>query len=124
MKNKRVIVLYFLMGMVPTEEEMAEGRKLQASFRNARLVEGPVEQCDFVAGAVPDAYAHLPRAKLGEDGNISFDATSGEQVGAFYLHQVARGQWNVFDEDGNQLNEEPLNKADARALALDNTAED
>jgi hypothetical protein len=38
---------------------------------------------------------------------------------------VARGKWDVLSEDGDRLNEDgPLSKADARALALENTEED
>lgn len=117
MKIKIPVVLFFTLGMVPTEEELEAGLAARAKFRNAALHDGKREECDFVMGEVPDSYADVPR--FGSDSEV--DPQSGEQVGAFFLHQVARGEWNVLDEDGEQLNEEPLNKADARALALANT---
>jgi len=118
MKIKIPVILFFTAGMVPTEEELAAGLAARAKFRNASLHDDKLEECDFVMGEVPDTYDEVPRYAAGES---SITPQSGEQVGAFFLHQVARGEWSVLDEDGEQLNEEPLNKADARALALANT---
>lgn len=120
MRNKLPKVLYFIAGIVPTEEQMREGLAHHAQFRNAGLVEGPnLEECDFVAGQVPELYAHIPRVDSAEA--TDFDPTTGELIGDYYLHQVARGVWNVYDDEGGLLNETPMNKADARALALENT---
>lgn len=53
-------ILYYIDGPWPTADEKAQGRAMGAAFRNARLADRP-EPCDFVAGAVPDCCAHLPR---------------------------------------------------------------
>lgn len=129
MKIKIPTVLFFTLGMVPTEEELAQGLAARARFRNASLHQNVVEKCDFVMGAVPEQYADVPRwagaeaVAAGNEGQ-AVPPQAGEAVGAFFLHQVARGKWNVFNEDGAQLNEEPLSKTDARTLALENTEED
>lgn len=120
MKIKIPVVLFFTVTMLPTEEELEQGLAARARFRNSALHDGKVEECDFVMGNVPEDYAHIPR--YGENGAETDGGVGGEEVGAFFLQQVERGKWNVLDEDGNLLNEDgPLNKADARALALENT---
>lgn len=54
-------ILYFVNGHAPTIEEYEEAMTLGANvvFRNARkIVPGaPLENCDAVAGAIPDDYA-------------------------------------------------------------------
>lgn len=65
------VILHFVKGMVPTQEDIAEtadyGHDVQ--FRNAFLLpkkmsEGGIEACDGVSGAVPPDYAALfPHAK-------------------------------------------------------------
>ena len=121
MKLKRPIVLYFTADMVPTEKELEDGTEANARFRNASLHAGEVEKCDFVMGSVPEAYAHVPR--YGEEELEEFDHTAGEQVGDCYLHQVRRGEWSVYDEEGSLLNEGTLTKSKARALAMEHTEE-
>lgn len=134
MKLKRPHVLYFIPSYAPTQEQAEEAMLIGAKFRNASLVDPPrlddkgdpvlPEHADFVMGEeIPEAYAHIP--KWGEEDPEEIEEpTSGEQVGAFYLHMIARGKWLVLSEEGEQLNPEPLNKADARTLALENTEED
>jgi len=124
MKIHVPIVLYFTAGMVPTKEELEAGMQAHAKFRNSQLHDGKTEKADYVMGEIPESYKEYP--VWGEDaGTPEFSPTAGEAVGAFYLHQVERGKWNVMDEDGNLLNTEgTLTKADARALALENTEEE
>lgn len=54
-------VLYFIAGMRPTQAVLDDAAKYGpgVAFRNASLIvpEGPIEDCDAVAGAVPDNYA-------------------------------------------------------------------
>jgi hypothetical protein len=113
--KKKLIVLYFINGSVPSPEEQEEGDSMNARFRNAHLVEGNPEECDFVAGAVPKIYEKFPR--YGEDEHEEFDHTAGEQIGDCYLHEISRGKWDVYNEDGDKLNDAPITKAEARALA-------
>lgn len=121
MKIHIPIILFFTVGMVPTEEELEQGLAARARFRNAALDDGKLEKCDFVMGEVPAQYEDVPRYGAAKE----VDPEAGEAVGAFFLHQVARGKWDVLSEDGDRLNEDgPLSKADARALALENTEED
>lgn len=126
--KKKPVVLYFHHGAVPTDEQYKEGLSIGGRFRNAdHVVPGEnLEHADFVAGEVPEAYAEKYPLYGQEEGGATGldDPTSGEQVGAFWLHQIERGKWAVVNEEGEQLNEELLNKADARKLALDNTEED
>ena len=51
-------ILYFINGPVPTDEERKEAEALDAVFRNANAAGDNdfLENCDGVAGAVPDAY--------------------------------------------------------------------
>ena len=62
-------VIYFLKGVSPTVEEYEDSLQYQgAVFRNAgKIVLGaPLENCDAVAGAVPDDYAAVfPMASAG-----------------------------------------------------------
>lgn len=65
MKNKLAKILYFIIGPLPTlkDEEAAEKIKANVVFRNAEHVpklKHAIEICDGVAGAVPEAYKHLP----------------------------------------------------------------
>jgi hypothetical protein len=57
---KKEITLYFIKGTVPTPEQLAEGNAIGARFRNADLVEGAPEACDFVAGNIPELYQDKP----------------------------------------------------------------
>lgn len=71
---KQPRVIYFTRGIVPTDEEIAEAHRCgnNVVVRNAALVEpnltnGQIERCDFVAGAVPPAYAkRFPNALTGQ----------------------------------------------------------
>lgn len=70
-RRKAHKILFFVMGNAPTEAEYTLANDLGTGvvFRNAtKLVPGaPLENCDFVAGAVPDDYAaHFPIA-TGDD---------------------------------------------------------
>ena len=60
-------ILFFVDGVAPTPEDYEAASKLTAQvvFRNATVVppEGALEECDGVAGAVPEAYAKLPTAE-------------------------------------------------------------
>ena len=60
-------ILYFADGVSPTPEDFEAASKMQAQvvFRNARAVppEGALEECDGVAGCIPDPYAELPTAE-------------------------------------------------------------
>lgn len=60
-------VLYFVAGSAPSAEDRARAAKIGTTkFRNALLASGIPETCHAVAGAVPESYAHLPRADLTE----------------------------------------------------------
>ncbi len=54
-------ILFFILGALPTAEEVGEAEALgfNVVFRNALLVpaEGALEACDGVAGEVPERYA-------------------------------------------------------------------
>lgn len=57
-------VLFFIVGAVPTEAELAAAQTLGTKmFRNAAQVTDldAIERCDGVAGAVPPRYAKCPR---------------------------------------------------------------
>lgn len=60
-------ILFFVDGMAPSSEDMAEAAEItgQVCFRNARAIsaEGSLEACDGVAGKVPPQYSKLPTAK-------------------------------------------------------------
>ena len=59
MKSK---ILFFTVGPVPTDVERSEAAKIVGNvvFRNAKFAGGDsIEQCDGVAGLVPDNYRHL-----------------------------------------------------------------
>lgn len=64
--KKKTTTLYFIKGSSPTAEELADaatyGTKM---FRNASQVQDTdrPEKCDFVAGAIPPAYAAIPKAE-------------------------------------------------------------
>lgn len=60
-------ILYFLAGMVPTQDERDDAAQYgPVMFRNRNYVSSThsLEPCDFVAGAVPSLYDDLPRAKI------------------------------------------------------------
>lgn len=56
-------ILYFVMGN-PTKNQEKEAADMGATLRNAEAWhEGDfIETCDAVAGEVPAAYAHFPKA--------------------------------------------------------------
>lgn len=60
------VILYFIAGPNPTETELQAAKQLGTSrFRVARLAENdPVEPCDAVAGAVPEAYKNLENVEV------------------------------------------------------------
>lgn len=62
-KRRASKVLFFINGAMPTEAEYAQAEEIGPGcvFRNARkIVPGaPLENCDAVAGAVPDDYAAI-----------------------------------------------------------------
>lgn len=55
-------ILFYVDGPWPSAQQLADARDIGAAIRNARLVTRP-ERCDYVAGAVPECCAHLPRWK-------------------------------------------------------------
>ena len=59
-RNKKII-LYFILGAMPTQKQYDEGEKLGAKFRNANHCGDDVnpEKCDQVIGAVPNRYKDL-----------------------------------------------------------------
>lgn len=56
-------ILYFVMGN-PTKKQEKEASSMGAVIRNAEAWHDGdfIEQCDAVAGEIPDAYTALPRA--------------------------------------------------------------
>ena len=59
MKSK---ILFFIADSCPTDVERSEAAKIVGNvvFRNAKFANGEsCEQCDGVAGLVPDNYRHL-----------------------------------------------------------------
>lgn len=64
---RKVIILYFIEGMTPTKADMVNANKINGSvrFRNASLIDptGSIEDCDGVAGFIPETYQHLPDPK-------------------------------------------------------------
>ena len=54
MANRKV--LFFIKSNCPTAAERKAGGALNAYFRNASLAGNVVENCDAVAGAVPEQY--------------------------------------------------------------------
>lgn len=65
--NKKCKILYFVDGPAPSNEdfEAAENMKAHVVFRNARAVSDAesLEQCDGVAGLVPEIYKSKPKAE-------------------------------------------------------------
>jgi hypothetical protein len=66
--SRAPVVLFFLAGMVPTDDERDEAAKYGpgVKFRNSLMVNNDtstsaVEECDFVAGKVPERYAAVYR---------------------------------------------------------------
>ncbi len=56
-------IIFFVENGIPTEADLVEARKLGTSvFRNAQVAaeDRNTEPCDFVAGHIPENYAHLP----------------------------------------------------------------
>lgn len=68
MQTKKVKVIYFIDGPVPTAEQRVEADRLTTAkqavvFRNNRYTdEGGLEKCDFVAGLVTPRYKDHPIA--------------------------------------------------------------
>lgn len=60
------IILFFIAGMIPTEAERAAAEKLGTGrFRNAKLAANDSrEQCDAVAGLVPEIYNGVKGIKV------------------------------------------------------------
>ena len=59
-------IIYFINSVIPTEEQKAEAASYQGVlvvFRNVRYIQSVDEDCDGVAGLVPDCYAKHPAAK-------------------------------------------------------------
>lgn len=57
-------IIYFIAGMSPTDEEKEDAEKIGTSiFRNASKYSEvtSTENCDFVAGLVPEIYSKFPR---------------------------------------------------------------
>ena len=57
-------ILFFIAGMVPTEDERKAATKIgNCVFRNSSNYEKTTstEVCDFVAGLIPDLYSDFPR---------------------------------------------------------------
>lgn len=74
-------ILYFSKRAVPTEAELAEAKALGALLRNAaasRPDEAP-EDCDSVAGAVPEHYKSFPVAAPDQNEQAPDTAGTGEQ---------------------------------------------
>lgn len=66
MKQFVARILFFIAGPVPTAEEYEAAARINGnvSFRNASVI-GPgdrTEECDGVAGTVPDVYKKFPSA--------------------------------------------------------------
>lgn len=60
---EKVRILFFIAGMVPTEDEIKESNKLGfCAYRNSSNYKNATstEQCDFVAGLVPEIYSDFP----------------------------------------------------------------
>lgn len=78
-------ILYFVDGVSPTPEEFEAASKMQAQvvFRNARAVppEGALEECDGVAGCIPDPYGELPTAEEAIKAHAAKLAALAKKVG-------------------------------------------
>lgn len=60
-------ILFFIAGMVPTAEEIAEAEKIGLCvYRNGACYDSATstEVCDYVAGAVPAIYDSFPRLEV------------------------------------------------------------
>ncbi|WLJ71038.1 hypothetical protein [Sphingomonas phage Kimi] len=81
--KKLPVVLFFIAGVIPTEEEQAEAEAIEADvkFRNASLVglDHAPEDFDDVAGAVPDVYAEAKAAKEAADKPARKSAKAGDE---------------------------------------------
>jgi len=65
-KGNTYKVLYFTKSFAATPEELADAESYEGTvyLRNGRFAEKTtVEDCDAVAGLVPDAYRNKPKAK-------------------------------------------------------------
>ncbi|UYE91990.1 hypothetical protein KJBENDCP_00020 [Klebsiella phage vB_KmiS-Kmi2C] len=65
--NKKCKILFFVDGPAPSNKdfEAAENMKAHVVFRNARAVSDAesLEQCDGVAGMIPEIYKNKPSAE-------------------------------------------------------------
>lgn len=87
-----MIVLYFYRGrMAP--DEVAEAKRLGARTRDALAVTDRdfIERCDWVAGAVPEKYQHIPRI-------TSASATPAETLRTPDPLQAKRGRKRKTDQ--------------------------
>lgn len=61
------IILFFIKGAIPTDEERAAAEKLGTyRFRNSILVKDsdPIEKCDAVAGVIPEIYKNIEGVEI------------------------------------------------------------
>lgn len=66
MKRNTPKILFFIDHSAPTKEEIAEATTYGplCVFRNSEMIGGEgLEQCDGVAGKVPEKYKHFPTVK-------------------------------------------------------------
>lgn len=62
---KKAKIIYFVKGFAPKADDFEKASKMNAEviFRNALISTDSVEDCDGVAGEVPQAYKDKPSAE-------------------------------------------------------------
>lgn len=103
MLKKFPIILFFIATAVPTAEEQAEAMQYgpNVRFRNAEFGNhsGALEECDGVAGKVPEAYAKCPTA---EDAIAKYMDANAEAVGKARESAAASAQARQAAQDAAQ----------------------
>lgn len=97
MKDDRTLTLYFIKGAVPTAEDISESEELSGRvvFRNSSVVteSDSIEECDFVAGNVPESYSDIPTQ---DDEEEAEDPEADDEGGSVKpaLSKVTKQPWD------------------------------
>lgn len=60
--NKTKLIV-FIADSVPSEDEIITADNCKVCYRNSKFIDtttNAIEDCDFVAGKIPENYSHIP----------------------------------------------------------------
>ena len=94
-------ILYFVNGVLPSKEAQKEAQKYGSNvgFRNVKMLNDrdAIEECDGVAGEVPNRYKHFPKAE-----KVIADFENQTEAKTEDLQKAKKEQRNIVEQQRSE----------------------